>query len=111
MTRPTKELVDVALMVSRPGAARERDVACVLAAEVIALREELAALQSAPLFIEANESHRLASQPRYSIEAVDALLDFLSHVSPGGYYEHTDRAGNAMAEVVRASREPKLEWK
>jgi hypothetical protein len=40
--RPTAEEVKVALMVTRPGAAIGPNVACVLAAEVRALREELA---------------------------------------------------------------------
>lgn len=50
--RPTKEEVDIALMVARPGASIGPNVACVLAAEVRALRAELEAEHAARLSAE-----------------------------------------------------------
>jgi hypothetical protein len=46
--RPTKEEVELAMMVARPGADIGPNVACVLAAEVRALRVELAASERRP---------------------------------------------------------------
>lgn len=42
MNRPTHDELRIALMVTRPGAAIGPNVACVLKAELLALREDLA---------------------------------------------------------------------
>lgn len=45
LLRPTKEELEIALLVTRPGAAIGPNVACVLKTEVLALREELQAMR------------------------------------------------------------------
>lgn len=100
MTKPTYEELDRACMAS--------------ARMVLALREELAAVTSVPLFIEANESHRLAVPARYSTEAVDALLLQLKDVfvydpsDDGGWEQWYAETMTAYVDAVRASREPPL---
>lgn len=129
--RPTKEEVESALTRTaffREAASSEDDKAMlVLAAEVVALREELAANDrltepyrrlitklTAALgdgWYEGGDSRfeKLVG-PRYSTEAVDALASLLRELEEDGwpYNPPTAEALTSRLEAVRASREPKL---
>lgn len=84
-----------------------RALAALHAADAKKTREELARLQSVPLFIEANESFRMAVQPRYSTEAVDAAIAIYDRYCLHDMSVDEHDIGKAL-EAVRASREPKL---
>lgn len=82
----------------------------VLAAEVIALREELAAYQTALEYTN-DECLLEEKQPRYSTELVDALLTAAEDMTERctvGNFGHRQNRLRACAKRVRASREPKL---
>jgi len=133
MTRPTKQQVDdsledvadrVRMLDGEVGGALSLPEKT-LAAEVMALREELAAFQERPVYarlIKANAmihaelaAYEIATQaiynanlvqankPRYSTEAVDALLSAIED-RPIETPMYTLRA---IAAGVRASREPR----
>jgi len=124
MTRHTKEQVDQALEdIEYDGPAQTTTAERVLAAEVLALREELAEANRTLRF-KAILGDKLVSmhvatpdglkqtyplEPRYSTEAVDAVINFYDN-----FDEESDEWADVeptdcwmlLIEAMRASREP-----
>jgi hypothetical protein len=77
MDRPTEDEVDLALIVTRPGAAVGANVACVLKAEVLALRADLEAAERRIVELKLDnaslEAHLAASENALDVQALKAL--------------------------------------
>lgn len=112
MTRPTKEEVDEAFekLETKRFAGRETFVEDVLCREVIALRRRLAAHteRGRALTVDRDMWHDRATAPRYSTEAVDALVLHHAYEDDDRWAKGWEHERELLLEAVRASRKPKL---